>query len=289
MRNILNAQSDKERLENILIVSYEDDSKYIGLNTRLFGIAEALNRRDVHVEIAVPCQSGVSSERVINSDGIIIHRIGMPNFLNYIKIPIITRIMFVVIFAIAVIRYFKHYSKPFQLIQVEQVYSFFGGYFIARKMRCPIVLDDPTMLRRFMDTRFNSFKWLLPALSWFVEKFEHFVFNKATYIFCSSRDSQYYISQQKKDKDNIFLFSNGVDAKKFYVASKSERGKNIFFNCSLPYYQNTAALENVINIISYIDNNPTPGVTFTIVVNDQKLLKKEAEKEQKKTMKTSRL
>jgi len=61
---------------------------------------------------------------------------------------------------------------------------------------------------------------------------------------------------------------NGVDLREFTVSSNRGAENRIFFNCSLPYYQNTAALRNLLRVFAYFDEQGFGSYSAVVVVND---------------------
>lgn len=263
-------------IKDLLIVSYENPNSYVGLNTRIDGIVNALQEKKVHVEIVVPLYSRKAESENRCFKNFKVHQISMPNFFGRFNIPIFSRILFVIFFTFVVLRYFKKRNCIFNYVQSEQIYSFFCCFFLAKKYKAKIILDDPTMLELFVDDKLKKVNLIKFIVRNLVIKFEFFIYALSDYIFCSSKKTMDCINSKMKGIDHkLFYFPNGVDTEKYSMVEKQVIENKIFFNCSLPYYQNVAALKNIVNILEYFDEKKFYDYFITIIVNDVSFLSKD--------------
>lgn len=263
-------------IKNLLIVSYEEFSSYIGINTRIEGMIDALRQNGVYIELVVPDYSRKIGCKEINTGGIKITKISIPNLFGKLKIPIISRIIFVIVFNSVVLINLKKRKHVFDYIQSEQIYPFLCCYMLAKRFKGRVILDEPVLLEYLIDDKLKRFKLLNYILKKMVVKFESFVYKFADYIICSSQKTMNYVNERVKgNKNNLYYLPNGVDIKKYTVRKKIKSNSKIFFNCSLPFYQNVAALRNIEKIIRYFEIKNFNNYSFTIIVNDISLFPKD--------------
>lgn len=258
--------------KRILMISYEEFNLHIGLNTRVKGLIKAMCEKGMSVELAVPCYSEENAS-VREYYGAKIHHVMMKNVFDPILIPIITRVFFVHYFNKSVLRYFKGKVLEFDLIQSEQMYPFSAGFKLAKQLSAKVVLDDPTMLCYLVDDKLNKITLLNNLVKWFVSKYEYSVYKKADYVFCSSQKTADYMKSMFAISDvKVRYAPNGLDVSNFSLDEKKQFTNKIFFNSSLPYYQNMAALKNLYKILLDCRSKAILNFTITVIINKQSFM-----------------
>lgn len=260
-------------IKSMLIISYEEVRMYIGLNTRVFGIASALMQKGIRVEVAAPSFSSESERETSQGPSPVITYIRLPRFGS---IPIVSRCLFVIFFTIKVWRNYRKKINSYEAIQTEQIYSTFAGLLLKSRYKIPLIIDDPTMLSNFIDTRFSLFKPIKYLLKIVVKITEGAVFKTADYIFCSSKKSMIYVKNVSGIiSSNVVYFPNGVNTNIFMCCKREGFESRIFLNCSLPYYQNLAALENLRKILIYFEEKKFIDYSCALIVNNISLIPKD--------------
>lgn len=255
--------------ESLLMITYEEPSSHNGLNTRMRGIARALSARGRRVEIAAPRYGGRAPETIVDPDGIRIHMIPAPDLLSKRRIPILSRALSVLCLTACLVRYFRKSGARFAWVQSEQIYPFPAAYLLARKWRARVILDDPSLLGLFVEEKLKRRRIVRPLLRKSVDAFENALFRRADGVLCSSNRQAGEVGRRVgKAGARVYRMCNGVDPGEFTVADNGAPGNRIFFNCSVPYYQNTAALRNLLKIFSHFDGQAFHDYSAVVVVND---------------------
>jgi len=255
--------------ESLLILSYEESSSHNGLNTRMRGIARALSARGKHVEVASPLYGGRARMTITGPDGIRVHMVPVPDLLSKWRIPIVSRALSVICLTACMVRHFRRARTRFAWIQSEQIYPFPAAYLLARRWHARVILDDPSLLGLFVEEKLKRRRILRTLLRRSVDAFENAAFRRAHCILCSSGRQVTAIGKRsRKAGTRVYRLCNGVDPGEFTVASNRGTGSRIFFNCSLPYYQNTAALRNLLKVFSHFEEQAFHGYSAIVVVND---------------------
>ncbi len=261
----------------LLIVSYEELSVRNGLNTRMRGIARALSAAGRRVEIAAPAYGRKPPEPPAGLDGIPIRTVPVPRPFPRWNIPIITRMISVVFLTIALVRCLRRLPGPYAWVQSEQIYPFPACYLLARKWGARVILDDPSLQWLFVEEKLKRrrvAKWLVGKS---VEAFEVALCRRADYILCSAERTAREIGRRIEGAaTRIYRLSNGVDLDEFPAAANGGPGNRLFFNCSLPYYQNVAALRNFLKICAYFESEGFRDYSGIVVVNDATTLPPDA-------------
>jgi len=253
----------------LLIISYEEISSHNGLNTRIRGIARVLSEAGRQVDIAAPSYGSQSPQPPAEFDGIRIHRIPVPDVFAKWRIPILTRILSVALLTTQVVRHLRKSQDRFAWIQSEQAYPFLASYILARKWGARVILDDPSLLGRFVEEKLKKRRIVRPLLRRAVEVFETALWRRADCILCSSQRTASEIARRIRGaKTRVHRVGNGVDLDEFTISPTSGPGNRLFFNCSVPYYQNMAALQNLLRIFEYFEKEAFHNYTATVVVND---------------------
>jgi len=277
---------------SILIITYEELTSFIGLTTRVKGISTALKRNGWEVYIIAP---KYSSKNVLPAwcDGMRVFQIGMCDIVNIVGIPVLRRLVFIFWYNVKIMQ--QMYSKSIEcdFIQSEQAYSLLSAYFLAKKFKAKVILDDPTMLKTLVDMRINTKSVLNRIMKVMSGLYEKMTIILSDFIICSSQKTkEYFFKQDGENEDKFYCLPNAVDKAEYAFLDKSRFGCSIFFNCSLPFYQNDAALRNLMNIlnklsrqnikyklnllVNNIDNIPT-DVMGSIKQNDKITLKEKVE------------
>lgn len=252
----------------ILFISYEPSSSHNGLNTRMNGIVHALAAQGRHVEIASPLYGGRARVTVTGRDGIRVHMIPVPDLLSKWRIPILSRILSVVCLTVCMVKRLRRIETRFAWIQAEQAYPFPAACLLAKEWGARVILDDPSLLGLFVEEKLKRRRILRPLLRRSVEAFETFLFKRADCILCSSNRQAQEIGRRTRGKRiQVRHLGNGVDPEEFTVAAGAAQNR-IFFNCSLPYYQNTAALRNLLKIFARFEEQTFRDYSALVVVND---------------------
>jgi len=253
----------------LLIISYEEISSHNGLNTRVRGIVRALSAAGRRVEIAAPSYGSQNPRPPAELAGIRIHTIPVPNVFAKWRIPILTRMLSVALLTTQVVRHLRKSRDCFTWIQSEQAYPFLASYILARKWGSRVILDDPSLLGLFIEEKLKNRRIVRALLRRAVEVFETALWRRADCILCSSQRTAGEIARRTQGaKTRVHRMGNGVDLDEFTMGPTSGPGDRIFFNCSVPYYQNVAALENLLRIFEHFEKEAFRNYTATIVVND---------------------
>lgn len=255
--------------ESLLILSYEESVSHNGLNTRMRGIARALAAQGKRVEIATPVYGGRARMTVTGPDGIRVHLIPVPDLLSKWRVPIVSRALSVICLTACIVRYLRRAKTRFAWIQSEQIYPFPAACLLARKWRARVILDDPSLLGRFVEEKLKRRRLLRPLLRRSVDTFENAAFRRAHCILCSSGRQAAEVSRRiRRAGTRVHRMCNGVDPAEFAVAPNGTTGNSIFFNASLPYYQNVAALRNLLKVFSHFEEQGFHDYSAVVVVND---------------------
>jgi glycosyltransferase involved in cell wall biosynthesis len=261
----------------LLIVSYEELSSHNGLNTRIKGIARELAAAGQRVEIAAPSYSGRKSEMPSHLAGIRVHTVPVPDLFSKWRIPIVTRALSVAFLTMCMVRRLRKSAGPFAWVQSEQVYPFLAACLLARKWKARVILDDPSLLGLFVEEKLRRRRVLRPLLKSAVERFETTLWRRADYILCSSQRTAGAIGKRVEGaKTKILRICNGVDLNEFTPGSSGGSGNRLFFNCSVPYYQNVAALRNFLKIVAHFEQKAFHNYSAIIAVNDAAALPPDA-------------
>jgi glycosyltransferase involved in cell wall biosynthesis len=255
--------------ESLLIISYEEFASHNGLNTRMRGIARALSAKGRHVEIAAPVYGGRARMAITGADGIRIHLVPVPDLLSKWRIPIISRALSVLCLTACLVRHFRKAQTRYAWVQAEQIYPFPAAYLLARRWRARVILDDPSLLGLFVEEKLKRWHVLRPLLRKGVDAFENAAFKRAHCILCSSGRQITEIGRRiRQGGARIHRMCNGVDPGEFTTAAGGRNANRIFFNCSLPYYQNTAALRNLLAIFAHFEQQAFHDYSAIVVVNN---------------------
>jgi glycosyltransferase involved in cell wall biosynthesis len=253
----------------LLIISYEELSSHNGLNTRVRGIARALAATGRQVEIAAPSYGPRTPEPRAELAGIRVHAVHMPNPFSRWKIPIVTRVVSVALLTACVVRYFRKREERFAWVQSEQAYPFPASRILARKWGAKVILDDPALLGLFIEEKFRDRTLLRPLLKKSVEAFETALLRRADCILCSAeRTAETIRTRIRGARTQVYRVSNGVDLEEYAAGSNGGPANGIFFNCSVPYYQNLAALQNLLRIFDHFERQAFHGYSAVVAVND---------------------
>jgi len=269
INEMLKGEPDSRLDGTLLIVSYEELSSHNGLNTRIKGIARELSAAGRQIEIAVPSYNGRESDVPPHLGGIRVHAVPVPDLFSRWRIPIVTRALSVAFLTLCMVRRLRTSTGPFAWVQSEQVYPFLAACLLARKWNARVILDDPSLLGLFVEEKLRRRRILRPLLKSAVERFETSLWRRADYILCSSRRTAATIGKRVEGaKTKILRMCNGVDLNEFTAGSKGGPGNRLFFNCSVPYYQNVAALRNFLKIVAHFEQRAFYNYSAIIAVND---------------------
>ena len=253
----------------LLIISYEEISSHNGLNTRVRGIVRALSEAGRRVEIAAPSYGPQDPQPPAELDGIRIHTVPVPNVFAKWRVPILTRMLSVALLTTRIVKHLRGSQDHFTWIQSEQAYPFLASYILARRWGARVILDDPSLLGRFVEEKFKGRRIVRPLLRRAVEAFEIALWRRADCILCSSQRTASEIRRRTHGpKTRVYHVGNGVDLNEFTTGPKNGPGNRIFFNCSVPYYQNMAALQNLLRIFEHYEKEAFHNYCATVVVND---------------------
>jgi len=253
----------------LLIISYEEISSHNGLNTRIRGIARALSEAGRQVDIAAPCYGSQTSPPPPEFDGIRIHTIPVPSVFARWRIPILTRMLSVAPLTAQVVRHLRKSQDCFAWVQTEHAYPFLASYILAKKWGARVILGDPSLLGRFVEEKLRNRRLMRAILKRAIEAFETALWRRADCILCSSQRTAGEIARRTRGaKTRVHRVGNGVDLNEFTIGPVGGPGNRIFFNCSVPYYQNIAALQNLLKIFEHFDKEGFHNYTATVVVND---------------------
>jgi len=267
---IRNPNSEIENLHGaLLMISYEDLASHNGLNTRIKGIARELSAAGRRVEIAAPSYNGRGPETPGHFAGIRVHAVPVPNIFSKWRIPIVTRALSVAMLTLCMVRRLRKSAGPFAWVQSEQVYPFLAACLLARKWKARVILDDPSLLGLFVQEKLRRRRVLRPLLKRAVERFETSLWRRADCILCSSQRTAGAIGERVEGaKTTLFRMCNGVDLSEFTAGPDGGPGNRLFFNCSVPYYQNVAALRNFLKIVARFEQAGFHDYSAVIAVND---------------------
>jgi glycosyltransferase involved in cell wall biosynthesis len=253
----------------LLIVSYEEISSHNGLNTRIRGIVRALSAAGRHVEIAAPSYGSKPLHIPTDLQNIRIHTIRAPDLVSRWRIPMVARALSVAVLTVCIVRHLRRSPNRFAWVQSEQIYPFLASYVLARRWQAGLILDDPSLLGLFVEEKLRNRRILRPLLRTGVEAFETALWKRADCILCSSRRTAGRIVKRIHGaKTRVCRLGNGVDLQEFTAGPGNSAGNRIFFNCSVPYYQNVAALQNLLRIFEQFEIESFHNYSAVIAVND---------------------
>ncbi len=253
----------------LLILTYEEPTSHNGLNTRMRGLARALVAGGRRVEIAAPAYGARTPQVSVDSDGIRLHAIPVPDLFAIGRIPMVTRALSVMCLTVCMVRRLRRIGTRFEWVQSEQIYPFLSAWLLARTWRSRVILDDPSLLGLFVEEKLKRRRVLRPLLRRSVDAFENTLFRRAHCILCSSgRQAAEIGIRVQGSRTRVCRMCNGVDPQEFTVPSDDGHGNRIFFNCSVPYYQNTAALRNLLKIFGYFEEQRFHEYSAIVLVND---------------------
>ena len=255
------------------MISYEEFASHNGLNTRMKGIARALSARGRRVEIAAPIYNGQMPAVPLELNGMHVHSVPLPRLFSKWRVPILSRVLSVLALTIYMARYFRASPDRFRWIQAEQVYPFIAAYLVARKWKAGLILDDPSLLGLFVEEKLKHRRILRPLLKRAVEHFETALWKRADYILCSSQRTAGRIAERVNGaKARVVRLCNGVNLDEFTATNDPGPGNTLFFNSSVPYYQNMATLRNLLKIIGQFEKEQFHNYSAVIAVNDATVL-----------------
>jgi len=253
----------------LLILTYEEPASHNGLNTRMRGLARALAARGRRVEIAAPVYGARTPQTSVDSDGIRLHLIPVPDLFTRGRIPIVTRALSVMCLTACLVRRLRQMETRYEWIQSEQIYPFLAAWWLARRWRSRVILDDPSLLGLFVEEKLQRHRVLRPLLRRGVDVFEKALFNRAHWVLCSSaRQAAEIGTRVRGGATRVCRMGNGVDPQEFTSVPGDSPGNAIFFNCSVPYYQNTAALRNLLKIFAHFEEQGFRDYSAVVLVND---------------------
>jgi len=262
-------------IKNLLIISYEEFPSFIGLTTRIKGIAQAIIGYGFGVEIVAPFYANKIRIPQKYFKNVKIHNIRMPNLFGKFKLPIVSRLLFVLLYTIRVSLNLGKSRANYAFVQSEHIYPFWSSYILGKKFKAEIILDEPTMFEKMIDHKVKRIKPLGYILKKIVNSYELIVYKKSKYIICSSDKTLAYVKERlKDDRNKLYYLPNGVDLNEYKQQKKAIFSNKIFFNCSLPYYQNLSAFNNLIKIIECFDDHNFINYFVQIVVNNKKYIPK---------------
>jgi glycosyltransferase involved in cell wall biosynthesis len=252
-----------------LLVSYEELSAHNGLNTRIRGIVRALSAAGRRVEIAAPVYGRKPPEPPAGLDGIRVHTVPVPHPFPRWNIPIITRMISVVLLTVALFRFLRRLPGSYAWVQSEQIYPFPACYLLARRWGAKLILDDPSLQWLFVEEKLKRRRIARWLVSRSVEAFEVALCKRADYILCSAERTAREIGRRLNGAaTRIYRLSNGVDLDEFPPDLSAGPGNRLFFNGSVPYYQNVAALRNFLKICAHFESQGFHDYSGVVVVND---------------------
>jgi glycosyltransferase involved in cell wall biosynthesis len=152
------------------------------------------------------------------------------------------------------------------------MYPFIASYMLARKWGARLIVDDPSLLGAFVGEKLKNWPLSGRLLRKVVEAFETLLYKRADCVICSSRRMIGRMRERLGGSTVVCHLSNGVDLEEFTVSPNGGPGNRIFFNCSFPYYQNLAALRNLLRIVDYFDQHAFGNYSVLIIVNDATLV-----------------
>ncbi len=273
-------ESDSRSNGALLMITYEELASHNGLNTRMRGIARGLSAAGRRVEIAAPSYKGSTSKTPDDFAGIRIHTVPVPSVFTRWRIPIVTRAASVAMLTLCMVRRLRKTARPFAWIQSEQVYPFPAAWLLARKWKARTILDDPSLLGLFVEEKLRRRRVLRPLLKRAVERFETSLWRRADCILCSSQRTAGTISKRVKGAKTIILrVCNGVDLNEFTPGPEGGPGNRLFFNCSLPYYQNVAAMRNFLKVVAHFEQQVFHNYSAVIAINDATALPSDVRQE----------
>ena len=273
MSEMHRGESDNRPDGALLMISYEELASHNGLNTRMKGIARELSAAGRRVEIAAPSYGGRELETSTSLAGIRIHTVPVPDLFSRWRIPIVTRALSVALLTLCMVRRLRKSAGPFAWVQSEQVYPFLAAWLLARRWQARVILDDPSLLGLFVEEKLRRRRVLRPLLKRAVERFETSLWRRADCILCSSQRTAGAIGRRVEGaKTTIVRICNGVDLNEFTVGPDGGPGNRLFFNCSVPYYQNVAALRNFLKIVAHFEREAFHNYSAIVAVNDATVL-----------------
>ncbi len=259
--------------KSILFITYEEFPSFIGTTTRVRGIARALVRKGHHVEILAPCYSGKSRSEMHSPDSLLVHRIRMPYLFGKFKIPIFSMAVFVFLFALRAKWYLRKYDGQFSFLIAEQIHSYRCANFLKNKFHARIVIDDPDDLSYVIEEKLKHHRMLCRLIKPLALSYEKKAFQNAFSISHSSRAVRKAILNTHGIPENKLCFlSNGIDTAEYPDEPKADFENRLFFNCSLPYYQNLSALENIASLMRFFRERDFHDYKITLVINDISLI-----------------
>ena len=72
-------------------------------------------------------------------------------------------------------------------IQAEEIYPFLSSYFLAKKMKAKLIIDDPTMYDSFVFNKFKKSALLRFAVRKAIKAIERVIYKKSDYILCAAQ------------------------------------------------------------------------------------------------------
>ncbi len=201
--------------KNLLIISYEEIDIFIGLNTRLRGIVNALESKGHAVDIACPFYGKVINKNNIRASEY--HKIRMPNVFRF-SIPIFSRIVFTILFTLYGFNYFWKIrkEKKFCVVQSEHLYPFFLCFILSKLFKSRVFIDDLTMLDIVIETKIEKLGFIRKIMQKTVYLFENICIRRADVLLCSSKKSKEYFSRRNQScKTNFVYLPNGIDCQEY--------------------------------------------------------------------------
>ena len=252
--------------KKIVLITYEPFPSFIGLSTRVRGLALALKEQGWEVHIVAPAFR-ITRTRIITSEGLPVHQIPFPDIRKAVRIPVIGRICFTLPLTWVILRFFWRNSLQFDYIQSEQIFPLFACWVIARKKNARLIFDDPSIMGLFIRQKIN-----IAALQRFIVQIvaigERIAAQLPDYIICSSIRTRDYFQKQCSPRGEVLYLPNGIEISHATLQKGNHTALKIFFNCTLPYYQNVAALRGVAGIVEMLDAEENFAYQVRIVVND---------------------
>jgi glycosyltransferase involved in cell wall biosynthesis len=175
----------------------------------------------------------------------------------------------VVFLTVALVRFLRRLPGPYAWVQSEQIYPFPACYLLARRWGAKLILDDPSLQWLFVEEKLKRRRIARWLVSRSVEAFEVALCKRADYILCSAGRTAREIGRRLNGAaTRIYRLSNGVDLDEFPADLSAGPGNRLFFNGSMPYYQNVAALRNFLKICAHFESQGFHGYSGVVVVND---------------------
>ena len=121
-----------------------------------------------------------------------------------------------------------------------------------------------------MEEKLKNRRLLRPLLRKSIDAFENLLFKRAHCIVCSSSRQAAEVGRRVRHTDaKVYQMCNGVDPDEFTAVADKKGSSRIFFNASVPYYQNVAALRNLLSIFDHFEQQGFDDYSAIIVVNDE--------------------